>query len=475
MNQFAIRVLPDLRTTPLGNLVEQHSTFAGKITGLFIGSDQAAAVSDALFDVKIDGISIYAADLSQRPKVLVGQKSATQAGLNAAFVKGALISVDLVSLNASGIGGPLTVSLTLDDLAAGPAGVQGAAGQGFTFRGSYSAATAYLAYDVVSYRGAAFLALAGSTAIKPTDDAAKWAVFTGNSLTARQMVLDFYRGALGRDPDAGEWAAGISSLENQCAQFQALGVRDAARALGDLVFGSAAYTALGHSDNQFVLDLYLAYMGRVGDQAGVTLWQNNLAAGGTRASVRAAFAASDEFLNLRVGLVCPGSLQAADAKSLQGYPIDFTTPQNLHAFLFDGGLQKWRNMPMPVVSGRGTVVFNSTALAALAEDSTHTVTLAKSYRIISLQADRACRVRLYSTAAQRAADLARPLGLDPSGDHGLIMEVVFTAAGTIRLAPQPGGSNLEAVPSANIPISVQNRSGGASAVQLTFIYLSQEG
>lgn len=45
------------------------------------------------------------------------------------------------------------------------------------------------------------------------------------------------------------------------------------------------------------------------------------------------------------------------------------------------------------------------------------------------------RARLYASTAQRTADLARAVGTDPTGDHGLLLEVIVEAGATLRLTP----------------------------------------
>ena len=58
--------------------------------------------------------------------------------------------------------------------AQGPQGQQGVRGQGFTLRGAWAAATAYVAFDVASYGGSVYGALAASTGVQPGTDAASW-------------------------------------------------------------------------------------------------------------------------------------------------------------------------------------------------------------------------------------------------------------------------------------------------------------
>lgn len=99
--------------------------------------------------------------------------------------------------------------------------------------------------------------------------------------------------------------------------------------------------------------------------------------------------------------------------------------------------------------------------------ATGAVALGRLCRILRVAADRACRVRLYGTAAQRDADAGRPLGVDPTGNHGLMMEVVLTAALlTLDLSPQAVIANMDAVTSGNVYYSIEN-DGAVGAVTVT--------
>ena len=63
--------------------------------------------------------------------------------------------------------------------AAGAAGPQGAAGQGYRFRQAWSASTTYAAYDTVTYNGSSYVAIVASvnSAVTPDKDSADWALF----------------------------------------------------------------------------------------------------------------------------------------------------------------------------------------------------------------------------------------------------------------------------------------------------------
>lgn len=96
-----------------------------------------------------------------------------------------------------------------------------------------------------------------------------------------------------------------------------------------------------------------------------------------------------------------------------------------------------------VSEARGTVT-TTTAVIASGGAEQGTVALGKSSHILRVAADRACRVRLYTQASKRTADAGRALGTDPTGDHGLALEVVLTPTVlSLDLAPQAMASNMD--------------------------------
>ena len=93
--------------------------------------------------------------------------------------------------------------------------------------------------------------------------------------------------------------------------------------------------------------------------------------------------------------------------------------------------------------------------------------------MLRVSADGPCRIRLYSSAAARAADLSRPISTAPKPGTGLILEVVLTAAGSLDLDPHAHGANMEAEPSANLPGAITN-TGPSAALAVSFVYLTRE-
>jgi hypothetical protein len=117
--------------------------------------------------------------------------------------------------------------------------------------------------------------------------------------------------------------------------------------------------------------------------------------------------------------------------------------------------------------------FTTTTLANGAY-STTTFHLGRSYRVMRVETDRPCRLRLYSTPSKAASDVTRPVTEDPTGDHGLVMEVV-TASSLLALdiTPQVNGSSMEDPPNPEIPATVNNL-GLEGQVELTITFQTVE-
>lgn len=104
------------------------------------------------------------------------------------------------------------------------------------------------------------------------------------------------------------------------------------------------------------------------------------------------------------------------------------------------------------------------------------IPMASGWRIRRIQTSRAARVRLYTTAAKRNADAARPLATDPpdypavgaSPDHGVMFEAVTDAAHLDLPVSVDGWADAD-----DVPIRVDNL-GGAGAVNVTITYQRTE-
>jgi hypothetical protein len=87
-------------------------------------------------------------------------------------------------------------------------------------------------------------------------------------------------------------------------------------------------------------------------------------------------------------------------------------------------------------------------------------------QVYSVTVDQPCRVRAYATTAQAAADLSRSQSTDPTGNHGCLLEVVFTASGSLVLAPAVGMVEQDTTPTAAFPCNVRCDAGTTLNVTL---------
>lgn len=115
------------------------------------------------------------------------------------------------------------------------------------------------------------------------------------------------------------------------------------------------------------------------------------------------------------------SQKVRQAVLVTGDPLDADTlPEKLELFNEAGE---------PLMLGAGFaryVLTDTTAALDSAETEVRDLGLHPSVRLFKMGTSRPARVRMYPTAAQRDADLGRPRGLRPTGDHGRLLEIVTT-------------------------------------------------
>ena len=106
------------------------------------------------------------------------------------------------------------------------------------------------------------------------------------------------------------------------------------------------------------------------------------------------------------------------------------------------------------------------AAAALANNATttNTVNIASRYQLLQITTNYPCRVRLYTSTAKRDADITRPIGTDPTGNHGLLFEFISsTELLSADLSPLVDGF----ADTAAIPYSLTNLSGATQTISVT--------
>jgi hypothetical protein len=121
--------------------------------------------------------------------------------------------------------------------------------------------------------------------------------------TVAALVTDYYRDILGRAPDAG----GLNLWSSEIGRVVSLGV-DASEgfiSLAKVFFNSPEYAARNRSANNFVRDLYGAFLNRVPAQSEVAYWTNLLGQGLSRNMAVGQFAISEEFRLFMEGVFGP--------------------------------------------------------------------------------------------------------------------------------------------------------------------------
>lgn len=120
---------------------------------------------------------------------------------------------------------------------------------------------------------------------------------------------------------------------------------------------------------------------------------------------------------------------------------------------------------------RSDTAYTSASLAANAQES-GVITLAKTFMVLSATTNYPARVRLYTDIESRDADAARPIGTDPTGNHGLIMDLVTTAEDLTWKHLCVAGSVFDETTSC--PIIVTNLDSEARSIEATINWISME-
>jgi len=104
-----------------------------------------------------------------------------------------------------------------------------------------------------------------------------------------------------------------------------------------------------------------------------------------------------------------------------------------------------------------------------------TVTLAKTWMLTKVVADRACRIRLYVSTGHQAADAARGFGVDPAGDGGCMFDARLPSTTlTWHCVPNITSSDDDPTIRDWIPVTIDNQSGSTSTVSVTFTFFALE-
>ena len=123
------------------------------------------------------------------------------------------------------------------------------------------------------------------------------------------VVMDFYRGLLGRLPDSSGFDYWVGRFRAaQCVGVTAVNAE--VDAISSLFVSSPEYAARGRTAERFVGDLYNAFLRRGGDVEGVRYWIGEVESGRrSRDAARASFLSSPEFQARVAAVVQQGCLR----------------------------------------------------------------------------------------------------------------------------------------------------------------------
>ena len=128
----------------------------------------------------------------------------------------------------------------------------------------------------------------------------------------------------------------------------------------------------------------------------------------------------------------------------------------------------------PESKERGNVTGTTGSLAQNAIGNI-TITGHKSYLLMNVALSAAGWIRLYTDSASRTNDASRSVGEDPLPGSGVIAEVVTTASSlTQKVSPFVTGGNMDATPSTNIYVAIQNLSSSTQTITATLTILKLE-
>ena len=154
----------------------------------------------------------------------------------------------------------------------------------------------------------------------------------------------------------------------------------------------------------------------------------------------------------------PGPAGADGAEGPQG-PQGATGPQGPAGA--DGGFV-----------ARASADVTTASLSNNATENT-TITLKPGYRLLKVETDIPARVRIYDSTDKRTADASRGIGTDPTGVHGVILDLVTTEANlSWWLSPVVDGYTSDATDT--VPLAITNLSGSTDTVTVTVTWVRSE-
>jgi hypothetical protein len=157
-----------------------------------------------------------------------------------------------------------------------------------------------------------------------------------------------------------------------------------------------------------------------------------------------------------------------------GVPTGGTTGQVLAKNSNTDYDTEWVDAGSSSLPTRGTVDVTTASLANNASEDT-SVEMKPGYRLLKVETDVAARVRVYIDTASRTADASRTVGTDPTGEHGVILDLVTVTDNLAWwLSPVVDGYTTASPADDTVPLAITNLSGSTDTVTATFTWVRSE-
>jgi hypothetical protein len=158
-------------------------------------------------------------------------------------------------------------------------------------------------------------------------------------------------------------------------------------------------------------------------------------------------------------------------------PLGVSGPQGVKGPQGPQGVQG-PSGPALTISRTNTPTFGSTSLASQSTTAFQIYSptqVFKSYALLKVSTNVAARVRLYTTAAARLADISRSQSIDPTAGSGIIVEVITTSGHLSQvISPAVIGFNDDSPPTNTIYGNLTNLTSATTQVNVTLTILKLE-
>lgn len=272
-----------------------------------------------------------------------------------------------------------------------------------------------------------------------------------------------YGVAVGAEALAGENAIAVGAFSKASADSTVIGRSAEANSEKSIVLGEYASTS---SDEATSVGRSAVVSG--GSEWAVALGANAEVSSGAEGSIAIGAMASVP-VDVEDAVAIGFESQVTESRTVSfGKPEDYTPSKTRRLTYVSDGVDDSDAATVGQLKASAGATADKEIITSSLADKAHSkikVDLGSSevFLLLKATADKPCRVRAYATTAQRDADESRAPGTDPTGDHGVLMDVRLVAGSlTMVLTPAPAVFCLTDF--GEVPMTITNESGSTGVV-----------